>query len=136
MAVREYAMTCVLVCEDDPSIAEFLALVITKAGGKAFIENDPFNALSMWLQDRRITAALIDYNLQCAMTGIEVLSAFQEVRPEVRRILITANARDADITEALASAVAEVLLDKPPRLADLRAALGLTSGGRGSSSRP
>ncbi len=123
----------ILIVEDDTAIASFLSLVVEKAGQRAIVEHDSVAAVASWVNDARVTAVLADYNLNGALTGAEVLQAWQEVRPEVRRVLVTAHPKDAIIMDGLANGSIEAMLEKPPRLADLRAALQLTS--RGVSGR-
>lgn len=112
----------VLCLDDDFAIAQFLGAVVRIAGLEPLIETDAIRAVAAHLPDPRVACVLCDYHMD-NLDGIEVLSAFQERRPDVRRVLITADARDARLSAAVRSGVVEMLLEKPPRIADLRAAI-------------
>lgn len=123
----------VVVIEDDWAIADLFAKVIEKSGGRAIVESSPVDALAIYVNDMRITAVVADYQLGGALDGIEVLASFQELRPDVRRLLVTAHPKDEAIVDALRAGIIEVLLEKPPRIADLRVALGLSASHSGAS---
>lgn len=115
-------MLKVLCLDDDLTIAKLLGVVVTNEGHEPLVETDAILALSKHLLDPEVACVICDYQMD-NLTGIEVLAAFQERRPDVRRVLFTAFPRDAELSEALRTGVVEMLLPKPPHMSDLRAAV-------------
>ena len=112
----------VLCIDDDPSVAELVAEIVTYCGHTAVVLTDPM-AVVVHLRDHDLGAVLTDYMMP-KLDGIEVLTIVQETSaPRVRRVLITAAPQEAAVKAATASGVVQLVISKPPRILDVKLAL-------------
>jgi len=115
-------MKRVLCLDDDDMVARLIAEVVEFCGHEPVRESDPLKASSDHLHDRKIAAVLTDYMMP-RLDGVDVLVVWQESRPEVRRVLITAAPNEPAVKEALRTGVAQMVIAKPPTIADIKMAL-------------
>jgi CheY-like chemotaxis protein len=116
-------MARVLVLDDDVEIARMVGRVVELHGHEALIETSSMDALMRHGSGAtRISAAIVDLMMP-RLTGIEVLTGFQESAPRVRRVLLTAAPQEAEVRAAVTSGVVQMLISKPPTLSDLERAL-------------
>lgn len=115
-------MALVLCIDDDFTVAKMVADIVEFCRHEPVVETNPIEAVATWIHDPRLAVVITDYMLP-RMNGIEVLSIVQEARPEVRRVLITAAAKDEAAHRAARDGVAEMLIIKPPGIEDIRRAL-------------
>lgn len=115
-------MALVLVIEDDERIARMLGRVAEMYGHEVIVETHALEALAKHLSNTEVRAVMSDFMMP-HMSGVEVLTVFQDSRPDVRRILVTAAPRDWEVMEAQLSGLAQVVISKPPMLADFELAL-------------
>ncbi len=112
----------VLCVDDDDSVARILADVVAFCGHSAIVETMPIEAVAKHLLDTTVRAVLTDLMMP-RLNGIEMLSIWQERRPEVRRILVTAAPQEAEVRDAHRSGLVQMVIAKPPSIADLKVAL-------------
>jgi response regulator of citrate/malate metabolism len=86
------------------------------------VEMDSVASIGGYIQDQAVKAVLCDLMMP-RMDGIEVLEIWMDARPEVRRVLITAAPKEERIREALLTGVIQMVIEKPPQIADIRMAL-------------
>lgn len=112
----------VLCIDDDDMVARLIAEVVEFCGFEPVLETDSMRAMTEHIRDKNIHAVLTDFMMP-RFDGIEVLVMWQEQRPEVRRVLITAAPQEASVKEAGRSGVAQMVIAKPPSIADIKMAL-------------
>jgi len=112
----------VLCLDDDLTIARMIGDVVEFCGLVPVVEQDSIEATSTHLRDSAVRAVLVDYMMP-RLDGITVLLMWQESRPDVRRVLITAAPQETEVREALRSGVAQMVISKPPSIADIKMAL-------------
>lgn len=112
----------VLCIDDDEMVARLIAEVVEFCGFEPIKETDSMTAMVQHVRDSSICAVLTDYMMP-RFDGVEVLVMWQEQRPEVRRVLITAAPHEQIVKEAGRSGVAQMVISKPPSIADIKMAL-------------
>ncbi len=112
----------VLCVDDDASVARLLAEVAEFCGHSALVETDPIDATTKHLMVQSVRAVLTDLMMP-RLNGIEMLAIWQERRPDVRRVLVTAAPAEAEVREAVRSGLVQMVIAKPPSIADLKVAL-------------
>ncbi len=112
----------VLCIDDDETVARLIAEIVEFCGHEPIIEKDSMDATTKHVADMRIQAVLTDYMMP-RLDGVDVLLIWQERRPEVRRVLITAAPNEHSVREAGKSGVAQMVIAKPPGIADIKMAL-------------
>lgn len=112
----------VLCIDDDESVARLIADVVEFCGHEPILETDSMDAVTKHTKDQSIKAVLTDYMMP-RLDGIDLLVIWQESRPDVRRILITAAPSEGAVREAGRSGVAQMIIAKPPNIADIKMAL-------------
>jgi response regulator of citrate/malate metabolism len=115
-------MKRVLCIDDDASVARLISEVVDFCGFESILELDSMAAATKYQQDADIVAVLTDLMMP-KLDGIDVLTVWQQNRPEVRRVLITAAPQEYTIKDALRSRVIQMVIAKPPSIADIRMAL-------------
>lgn len=115
-------MALVLCLDDDDSVARLVADVVEFCKHEPILETNALDAVSRWLREPQLKAVCTDYMMP-RMDGIEVLALFQESRPDVRRVLITAAPQEEAVRAAERSQVVQLVIAKPPSIGDLRLAL-------------
>ena len=90
----------VLCVDDDQSVARLLADVAAYCGVEPVVEMDPVAAVSQHINDAGIHALLVDYMMP-RLNGIELLTVWQDRRPRVRRVLVTAAPQEPEVKDAL-----------------------------------
>lgn len=105
-----------LIVDDDPTITEALAKIVTTLGHTAVVFSDPREAATY----RGFDVVITDFMMP-GMSGVELLRALRENEPDAVRLLVTA-ANDFKVAMAAVNE-GEVfrLLAKPWSLAELRA---------------
>lgn len=111
----------VLCLDDDLAIARMVADVVEFLGHDPVIETDSVAAIIHHARGD-FGAAIVDL-LMPRVSGIDVLTAFAQSNPNVRRVLLTAAPNEREIAEAMRDGIVQMLLVKPPLIGDLRAAL-------------
>jgi CheY-like chemotaxis protein len=110
-----------LVVDDDLTIVYVLRDVFEKLGHHVTTCVDGLDAIAL-LDGQIFDAVVADWQMG-AVDGIDVLEVARQKCPLARRILITASPTEPEPREALRSGLAEVLLEKPWFLPDVRAAV-------------
>ncbi|PZR17661.1 MAG: two-component system response regulator [Archangium gephyra] len=107
-----------LIVDDDPTITEALAKIVTVLGYEAVVFSDPREAAVVREFDLVITDFMMPH-----MSGIELLRALRQHQPDAVRLLITA-ANDFKVAmQAVNEGEVFRLVAKPWSLADLRSAI-------------
>jgi two-component system chemotaxis response regulator CheY len=114
-------MAQVLVVDDDESVARLVADVVAFCKHTPEIFDDPFMAI-LAIRSQRFGAVLTDYMMP-KLDGIELLLVTQEASPHTRRVLITAGPSEDEVKEAARTGVAQMVIAKPPGIAEIRLAL-------------
>lgn len=114
-------MAKVLCIDDDEVVARLVAEVVEFCGHSPIVETDAVKAAGM-VREQNIAAVLSDYMMP-RLDGIDILVIWQQSRPSVRRVLITAAPHEAEVRDALRSGVAQMVIAKPPGIADIKMAL-------------
>lgn len=112
----------VLCVDDDASVARMVGDVVAFCGLEPVVETDSLVAVTQHAHDTRIAALLVDYMMP-RLNGVEILTIWQERHPSVRRVLITAAPQEEPVREAQRSGVAQMVISKPPSIADIKLAL-------------
>lgn len=117
------SMPLVLCIDDDLTIARMVADVCRFAKHETAIETSSIDALSKWIHDRRVKAVITDY-LMPKLDGIELLIVFRDMRPDVRRVLITAAPTELEaVRKAEADGTIQMTIAKPPTISDIQLAV-------------
>lgn len=111
----------VLCLDDDLAIARMVADVVEYLGHEPVIETDSVRAVIQHVRGD-FGAAIVDL-LMPRVSGIDVLMAFSQSNPTVRRVLLTAAPTEREVADAVRDGTIQMLLVKPPMIGDLRAAL-------------
>lgn len=114
-------MVSVLVVDDDESVARLVADIVSFCKHEPIVIDDPFAAV-LALQTLKIGAVLTDYMMP-RLSGIELLTITQDLHPNIRRVLITAAPNEEAVKKAGISGVAQMVIAKPPGIAEIRLAL-------------
>lgn len=112
----------VLCVDDDVSVARLIFDVVEFCGHHPVIITKAIDAAARYIGDDSVRAVLTDYMMP-GLDGIELLMIWQERRPLVRRVLITAAPNEEVVREAQRSGVAQMVVAKPPTIADMKLAL-------------
>lgn len=115
-------MAKVLCIDDDETVARLIAEVVEFCGHTSVIETNSIEAATTHLRDSQIAAVLTDFMMP-ALDGIDLLTIWQEQRPQVRRVLITAAPNEAPVKAAGRSGLAQMVIAKPPSIADVKLAV-------------
>jgi len=115
-------MKRVLCIDDDASVARLITEVVEFCGFNAILEMDAMAAATNYIHDRQIVAVLTDLMMP-KLDGIDVLTVWQQNRPEVRRVLITAAPQEHSIKDAVKQHTVQMVIAKPPSIADIKMAL-------------
>lgn len=116
-------MARVLCLDDDESVARLVAQVVEFCKHEPIVELSSLDAVAKHVHDQRVKAILCDYMMP-KMNGIEVLVVFRDVRPDVRRVLITAAPGEPEVKAAEREGLVQMVLAKPPSISDIKYALG------------
>lgn len=114
-------MARILVVDDDFTVVRALEDIVEKLGHDAIVCSDGLDAITL-LELRRPDAVISDWQMG-EISGIDVLSAARVKTPRSRRILITASPTAEEVRQAVRDGTAQLLIEKPWSLVDLRAAL-------------
>jgi DNA-binding NtrC family response regulator len=114
-------MALVLVVDDDESVARLVADVVAFCKHTPLMLTDPFLAAAA-MREQTVGALLTDYMMP-KLNGIELLYLAQDTSPSTRRVLITAAPNEVEVREALRAGLAQMVIAKPPAIADIREAL-------------
>jgi len=115
-------MALVAVVDDDESVARLVSDVVSFCKHEPVVFSDPYQA-AVALRERHFGAILTDYMMP-RLDGIDLLVIAQDASPKTRRVLITAAPQEEAVREALHSGVAQMVIAKPPGIADIKMALG------------
>lgn len=107
----------ILVVDDDLVITQMCALQLGAHGHYVITCMDPLDALSRCETDD-VAVFITDWHMP-GFSGLELLEVLQQRHPTVRRILLTAAPGEPDVREALASGLAQALVEKPWTRAEL-----------------
>ncbi len=114
-------MARVLVVDDDLEIVRALETVLTKLGHEVTVLIDGLDAIAL-LDAQQFAAVITDWQLG-AVDGLDVLNVAKKRCPLARRIMVTASPTEPEVRDAMRDGLAEVLLEKPWSLAEVRAAV-------------
>lgn len=114
-------MAQILVIDDDISVAQLVADVVSFCKHMPIVVSDPLEAVLL-LGRTKFGAILTDYMMP-RLDGIELLMIAQEAHPSVRRVLITAAPNEEQVKQNLHSGVVQLVIPKPPGIAEIRMAL-------------
>jgi DNA-binding NtrC family response regulator len=115
-------MATVFVVDDDESVARLVSDVVAFCGHTPVVFSDPYQVAAE-LRGGSVGALLTDFMMP-RLNGIELLLIAQETSPKTRRVLITAAPQEKEVREALKGGVAQMVIAKPPGIAEIRLALG------------
>lgn len=113
--------TKVLCLDDDLAVAKLIARLVESCGHKAVALTDPFE-VTAHLSDPTVKAVLSDLVMPLR-DGISVLSEVQTLRPDVRRVLVTAAPHGFLVLDAVRTGRVQQVVAKPPSRADIGAAV-------------
>ena len=112
----------VFVVDDEPVLANTLAVILTQAGLVVQAFEQPAKAIAAC--ERCFPDLLITDVMMPEMTGVELAIHFREVRPDCKVLLFSGHAATADLLEkAREKGYDFELLSKPVHPADLLATL-------------
>ena len=112
----------VFVVDDEPVIAQTLAIILTQAGFQARAFDHPEQAIAASAE--RAADLLISDVMMPGMTGVELAIHFRKSKPDCRVLLFSGQAATADLLEdARQQGYDFDLLSKPVHPADLLAKL-------------
>lgn len=114
-------MAKVLCIDDDDSVAKLVAKLVKFCGHTPVVLTYSMDAI-VYLHDFAVKAVITDYMMP-KLDGIDLLVAFMDARPNVRRFLITAAPDERAVKEALASGIVREVMKKPPGIPDMEEAL-------------
>lgn len=114
-------MAKILVVDDDESVARLVAEVVSFCKHTPLIFTDPFLAV-VAMREHELGAVLTDYMMP-RLDGIDLLNIAQDTMPGARRVLITAAPQEEAVRKCHQSGVAQMVIAKPPGIADIRMAL-------------
>lgn len=114
-------MAKVLCVDDDASVARLVGDVVAFCGHTPEVITDSMAAVNA-LYDPAVRAVLADFMMP-RLNGIELLTIVQDRDVTIRRVLITAAPTEADVLQAARSGIAQMVIGKPPGIADIRLAL-------------
>jgi CheY-like chemotaxis protein len=118
----------VLVVEDDPGWREVFEIGLEDAGARVYSAADPAGALALGRRHPP-DLAIVDWILGSPTTGLDVIEAIRDERPETSCILVTGYSRRL-VAEEAEAARAVRLIEKPFDVATLRAAVAETMSAR------
>ena len=121
------AMKKVLCVDDDESVALMVADYVKFFSFQMGWDLTPITETSSMVavslvRDSEIVCIICDYNMP-HLDGVDVLTVWQDSRPQVRRLLITASPNQSEVLEAKRSNLVEMVLSKPVNQADMKLAL-------------
>lgn len=111
----------VLCLDDDAAVAGLVATLVDTCGCVGIVLTDPFE-VGAYMTDPAVKAVLSDFFMP-QRDGLEVLQEVQKLRPEVRRILVTAAPHEHPVREALRTGRVHYVVSKPLSLLDINTAL-------------
>lgn len=111
----------ILCLDDDDGVVQMVASLVKAYGYTAVALTDPY-AVGPLLADPTVKGVLSDF-IMPLRDGLSVLAEVQKVRPDVRRVLVTAAPHEHPVREALRLGKVAQVIAKPPSLADIGAAL-------------
>lgn len=115
-------MARVLCIDDDDSVARLVADVVAFCRHEPIIEHDALLAVSLHARDSKLKAVLSDYMMP-KMDGLEVLTCYRDLRPDVRRVLITGAPSEEEVKRAAHEGLVQLVIAKPPAISDIKLAL-------------
>ena len=81
-------MESILVIDDDVDTCRLLSTALAKDGREVRLAHRPDDALAS-LRDRPVDVVLTDFDLQCALNGLDVLRAVKSQWPSTQVILMS-----------------------------------------------
>ena len=115
----------VLVVDDFIEVCHAIERDLKKVGRRSVYATTSHEAIMLLLDpDIHIDAAVVDLFLGTA-NGLELLEFLMKRHPDIRRVLISGQARDLQLRLALESGQAHAIMQKPWKRADLTEALAM-----------
>jgi CheY-like chemotaxis protein len=111
----------ILVVEDEPQVAEYLAEAIRGAGYEAMVALDGTEALDV-LEATQVDGVFLDLVMP-GLSGLAVLAQIRKRHPHLPVVIISGNAAVEGIAEKADELGAVAVLAKPTALAEVRAIL-------------
>lgn len=111
----------VLCLDDDFAVAQLVARLVEECGYTALPLTDPHEVRAR-LADLNLKAVLSDFVMPLH-DGISVLTEVLRLRPDVRRVLVTAAPHGHLVLEAARLGRIDRIIPKPLALADIESAL-------------
>ena len=100
----------VLLAEDEPVVAEFLAAELEKAGFRVISCANGREAIESFQKyGDSVDAVLLDYRMP-ELSGIEVFNLIHAAAPEIPAVLMSGNIASAEVRDLQANGIREVLL--------------------------
>jgi len=115
-------MSRILCVDDDETVARLIADIVEFCRHEPIVVTDSLAAITEFIGDPKIGAVLSDFMMP-RMDGIEMLACWQERRPSVRRVLITAAPQEESVRKAEREGIVQLVVPKPPAIGDVRLAL-------------
>lgn len=110
---------CVVFVDDEPPILRSLERTFRRELFDIRVTEDPEQAIA-WAQEPHVRLIISDYRMP-QMTGIDLLKRIKEIRPEVKRFILSGYSDESIIKEALDHCDIHQYLLKPWNNDDLRA---------------
>ncbi len=122
------AVMRILVVEDEPSVAQFLAEAIRDAGNEVLVALDGTEALDV-LEATPVDGVFLDL-IMPGLSGLSLLALVRNRHPQVPVVVLSAHAADDETAARAKELGAVAVLEKPAALAELSEILSrLQSGG-------
>jgi signal transduction histidine kinase/ActR/RegA family two-component response regulator len=102
----------VLIVDDEPDIADMLAIGLERLGYRAVGVNDPLEALAAFEEDPEAFDAVVTDQVMPGLRGLDLIQRLKEIRPEIKAILCTgySDGANEDVSRA---AGADAYFHKP-----------------------
>jgi cyclic di-GMP phosphodiesterase len=111
------AASCVLVVDDDASIRELVAEILTAEGYRVLIAKSAREAIAA-VERENVEVVLTDIHMPGSVSGLELINCLHELRPTLPIIPVTGSAEQGDVREALDRGAAG-FINKPFKASEL-----------------
>jgi DNA-binding NtrC family response regulator len=117
----------ILIVDDEPEVAEVLAMSLTRQGHSATVAHSGGDAIRV-LRQTSLDAMFLDVSMP-GMNGLDILAEVKRLRPSLAVVVITGHSTEDEIEEVRRMGVLEVIA-KPAALTHYQRALTRITGPR------